>query len=260
MSDNLVSTSGFALRKNGSCLSTEVDCGTTISPFRACCPGGSFCPNEYNVECCPSATNCTASLLEKPRCANETWDLYDNSGYFCCLQGTTGFATDYNSDGCAVPGYSFTNDTLLSIISSGQGVYQQSPKRTIIPVVFPAGPIPTSYSTSDISSSTSTSATSSTFSAAKTSVTVTSSPASVSSRTNAGAIAGGVVGGLAGLAILLWLLMARRARHQSPNLDEASILKTDSHCHHHHHHHHHHQVAPLILELESQSAALELEG
>jgi hypothetical protein len=132
MSDNLVSTSGFALRKNGPCLSAEVDCGTTASPFRACCPGGSFCPQKYNIDCCPSAANCTTSLLEKPRCANETWDLYNNEGYFCCLQGTTGFSTaDHNSDGCAVPGDSFADITLLSIISSGQGVYQQSPKEQL---------------------------------------------------------------------------------------------------------------------------------
>jgi len=44
------SPSGFALRLNGSsCLRQEVDCGTTLPPYRVCCPEGSFCPAQYNV-------------------------------------------------------------------------------------------------------------------------------------------------------------------------------------------------------------------
>ncbi|KAJ9200668.1 hypothetical protein DTO021D3_2640 [Paecilomyces variotii] len=122
-SSSLVSTSGFALRINGSCADTEQDCGGTVGSFRACCPAGSFCPSQYNVNCCPSSANCTESLVAKPKCANETWDLYDNNGYFCCLQDTTGYSTPGNSDGCASPGYPFSEDeTLLSKISAGQNV------------------------------------------------------------------------------------------------------------------------------------------
>lgn len=126
MSDDssLVSTSGFALRKNGSCLDTEKDCGATVGSFRACCPAGSFCPSQYNVNCCPSSANCTESLVKTPKCANETWDLYDNNGYFCCLQDTTGYSTPEDSDGCASPGYPFAEDeTLLSKISAGKGMH-----------------------------------------------------------------------------------------------------------------------------------------
>lgn len=123
-SSSLVSTSGFALRINGSCADTEQDCGGTVGSFRACCPAGSFCPSQYNVNCCPSSANCTESLVAKPKCANETWDLYDNNGYFCCLQDTTGYSTPGNSDGCASPGYPFSEDeTLLSKISAGQSMY-----------------------------------------------------------------------------------------------------------------------------------------
>jgi hypothetical protein len=45
-----VSTSGFALRFNGSCQAKEVDCGTTVAPYHACCPASSVCPSQYNVD------------------------------------------------------------------------------------------------------------------------------------------------------------------------------------------------------------------
>ncbi|KAL4864754.1 WD40-repeat-containing domain protein [Aspergillus spectabilis] len=98
MSD--ASTFGWALRQNGSCLDTEEDCGVTVEPYRVCCPGGSYCPNALNVACCPSESNCTEALEARPHCANSTWDLYINGGYFCCEQGTTGYAKDGGSDGC----------------------------------------------------------------------------------------------------------------------------------------------------------------
>jgi hypothetical protein len=45
-----ISSSGFALRTNGSCQTNEVDCGATVAPYRACCPSVSFCPSQYNVD------------------------------------------------------------------------------------------------------------------------------------------------------------------------------------------------------------------
>lgn len=138
------SPSGFALRLNGStCLSQEIDCGTTVSPYRVCCPATSFCPKQYNVDvceppqndrhvlvqltnraqCCPSASNCTTSLIESPRCANETWDLYDNGGFFCCLNGHFGYAARVtNSNGCGSEGYVLQSGELrLPLIKAGQG-------------------------------------------------------------------------------------------------------------------------------------------
>ena len=44
-----VSTSGFALRINGTCPANDVDCGATVDPYRVCCPANSFCPSQYNV-------------------------------------------------------------------------------------------------------------------------------------------------------------------------------------------------------------------
>ena len=115
-------TTGFAVRKNGSCLRTESDCGETVGGFRGCCPGGTFCPHAYNIDCCPAGKNCTESLVQEPRCANATWDLYDNGGYFCCPHDTIGFALAGQFDGCAGTGYSFGDqDTRLKVISSGTG-------------------------------------------------------------------------------------------------------------------------------------------
>ncbi|KAK0704353.1 hypothetical protein B0H67DRAFT_348209 [Lasiosphaeris hirsuta] len=117
------SPSGFALRLNGSsCLGQEVDCGTTVAPYRVCCPAGSFCPSQYNINCCPSADNCTALLIENPRCANGTWDLYDNGGFFCCLKGLFGYAARVtDSNGCGSEGYILkSGEVRLPLIKAGQ--------------------------------------------------------------------------------------------------------------------------------------------
>ncbi|KAE8148175.1 hypothetical protein BDV25DRAFT_131442 [Aspergillus avenaceus] len=114
-------SNGFAVRKNGSCLRTEVDCGETVTPFRGCCPGGTACPIAYNIDCCPPGKNCTESIVAEPTCANSTWNLYQNEGfYYCCPYDTIGFAMMGVYDGCAGVGYSFSdNDRMLKIVSSG---------------------------------------------------------------------------------------------------------------------------------------------
>ncbi|KAI9375187.1 hypothetical protein BJX61DRAFT_495156 [Aspergillus egyptiacus] len=179
------STLGWSLRKNGSCLEDlEVDCGETVEPYRVCCPQGSFCPHAYNVACCPSSANCTDALQAKPACANSTWDLYYNGGYFCCEQGKAGYATDVDSNGCGTPGES---DTPLEIISSGT--------------------VPTSTPTSSPTTSSTTSV----------NPTTTQAEPQSSSGTDTGAIVGGVVGGVCGaaiIAILLWLLFRKRQQNR----------------------------------------------
>lgn len=112
---------GWALRKNGSCLASEIDCGETVAPYRVCCPNGSFCPQAKNVACCPSKEYCTDALNGQPHCANSTWDLYINGGYFCCEQGTIAYAKDGGSNGCGKPGYKLqVGETPLSLISAAQ--------------------------------------------------------------------------------------------------------------------------------------------
>ncbi|KAI4170834.1 MAG: hypothetical protein LQ348_007043 [Seirophora lacunosa] len=118
---SLPDPSGFAVRRNGTCLSNEIDCGRTAAPFRACCPARASCPEQYNIDCCPSPANCTSTLLQEPACANTTWTLYDNQGYFCCAPGTIGYnATETFSSGCAIPGSPPRGAELLAVVSAGE--------------------------------------------------------------------------------------------------------------------------------------------
>ncbi|GAQ07955.1 hypothetical protein ALT_5276 [Aspergillus lentulus] len=227
MSGVLDGPAGFALRKNGTCLDTEVDCGATLHPFRACCPAGSHCPSQYNVDCCPSAANCTQLLVETPKCANETWDLYNYYGYFCCENGTTAFGTSSNSDGCALPGYKFdSSETLLPVVSKGKASVATS----------------TSSVTSAATSSTS----------ATSPIQTSTQSSEAPSKTNTGAIAGGVVGGVAGVALiafLVWWLLSRRTKRQpvvpAPQVVPVTDYKNNSH---------------MVSELDGRSPAHELEG
>ncbi|PLN83893.1 hypothetical protein BDW42DRAFT_163717 [Aspergillus taichungensis] len=203
MTDSLIESAGFALRINGSCLPEQVDCGATTSPFRVCCPGGTQCPDAYNVACCPSEANCTSTLLESPRCADRSWDLYDNDGYFCCDKDTTGFARLGNSDGCAVPGYSFhEDDKLLSVVLSAKA------------------------STTEPSTSLMT-ATDSEVSATMTPIPTptldTESPEETNDR---GHVAGSIVGGIVGIGIisgLVWFLLARRSKSKEELAEDSDF-------------------------------------
>jgi hypothetical protein len=73
-------------------------------------------------QCCPTSANCTGILLQNPQCANQSWNLYDNRGYFCCEKGLIGYASTTDSDGCASPGYAFqSGEVALRIVSTGIG-------------------------------------------------------------------------------------------------------------------------------------------
>ncbi|KAF2500680.1 hypothetical protein BU16DRAFT_614402 [Lophium mytilinum] len=191
---------GFALRHNGSCPTGNINCGTTVSPFRGCCPSGYVCPHQYNLACCPSGQNCTATLLADAHCANDSWDMYDNGGFFCCQKDEVGYAnTTTDSNGCGQPGYNTTSGELeLRIVSTGQ--------------------VSSSSSASATSSTTISISTSSQLSQSSQVPIHTSTPtANTSEKSNTGAIAGGVVGGVVGLALLvavIWFSL-RRKRKQS---------------------------------------------
>ena len=120
-------TGGYALRRNGSCLSTETDCGGTTPPFHACCPGNMFCPGrQYNVVCCPSNAGCRDIMSDS--CADKKADLYSsntsdlaNEG-FCCERDSYAFAMKANSGvGCAAD-LQTSMDQLMAI-SSASGTY-----------------------------------------------------------------------------------------------------------------------------------------
>lgn len=100
---------GFAIRRENLCSSSagEVDCGPTWGDFRACCPSGAYCPSTrdpgyYNAECCDQPDrNCTQTILDEgPFCANTSWKMYDNYGYFCCDPKLDGFSNGIGV-GCA---------------------------------------------------------------------------------------------------------------------------------------------------------------
>ncbi|PLB45270.1 hypothetical protein P170DRAFT_513297 [Aspergillus steynii IBT 23096] len=101
------------------------------------------------------------------------------------------------SDGCGIPGYKLQSDeTAVSIIASATGIISSTSAPT---------------STSPAPSSTKTGS-------------------SHASHTNTGAIAGGVVGGVAGAAIIIalsWFLI-RRMRRQRPQADEAILVSGPS--------------------------------
>lgn len=70
----------------------------------------------------------------KPRCADPSWKLCDNNGYFCCPSQSSCFGTSQNSDGCADPDYQLSDGefALLTIsqaldFDAGQALPTGSP-------------------------------------------------------------------------------------------------------------------------------------
>ncbi|KAI0433656.1 hypothetical protein F5Y09DRAFT_298446 [Xylaria sp. FL1042] len=196
---------GWAIRRNGSCMLTkEVDCGETANSFRACCPSSSNCPSQYNVACCPPNMNCTSSLVETPSCANSSWIMYDNGGYFCCERGQVGYGLR-NTDGCA---------------TSGEAL--------------PDGAVPIA-AVDQTSSSTSTTASATTTTTVKPTTSYSSTPSSNTDETvPGGTIAGAVIGGLAGIAIIIGLFWFLRKKKSSATGGLEPLHYGNNGAHHYH--------------------------
>jgi hypothetical protein len=120
-------TPGFAIRRKTCPRGLEVDCGATgFDGFHACCPSSLTCPGtQYNVVCCPDgATDCSEDTLAKaavPSCANATWDMFDNGGFFCCEHGLPGYNKS-NTNGCATPNVALpAGVVLLKTVRVGVG-------------------------------------------------------------------------------------------------------------------------------------------
>jgi hypothetical protein len=118
---------GFAIRRNGSCLAGECPTNAWNGPetaFFRCCPSGSRCTDKHTGVCCPSESkDCSDQINNPPRCADETWDLYENAdgGFFCCEQDAVGFNRTNSGVGCAGPGHaSLSHTTTLPILSPGK--------------------------------------------------------------------------------------------------------------------------------------------
>lgn len=251
--------SGFALRRNGSCLATETECFVTVFPYHACCPFGSFCPQQHNAECCPTAANCTQTLLQDPQCANAEWDLFINRGYFfCCLRGLAGYGTPAGTDGCAEAGYKFQEgEQLLEIISTGKsdicsGFFRWFRKRLKLKaatsVITPLRGSTTSSLRNQSDSNISAIKSSPAFNAplvpktditvvetdrATTSETTSSSTSSASTAPKTGTIVGGSVGAVLAvvlLALAAWFLLVQRRRGRQTkdsSSEGAGIVEAD---------------------------------
>ncbi|KAI0908904.1 hypothetical protein F4823DRAFT_563361 [Ustulina deusta] len=181
---------GWAIRRNGSCLlAKEVDCGATVNPYRACCPTSSNCPSQYNAACCPPNVNCTSSLVETPSCANSSWVMYDNGGYFCCEKGQVGYNIS-NTDGCGISGNA-----------------------------LPGGAVPVAVVDQTFSSTSTSASASATTTTTATTEPTTSHPSfstpspNTSDTVPGGTIAGAVIGGLAGIATIIglfWFILRKK--------------------------------------------------
>lgn len=202
---------GFPLRRNNTCETNEVDCGETWDNWHACCPHGGYCPGkdaEYsNNICCPDSSNCTALIIDPPICANSKWDLYawnedpgPDEGWFCCEPKDQGFhVNDQNIVGCRTPGSAGDPDYVdLSALTKGEyGTCEEreTGQKMLIYLCLSAVTSTTSTATSA----------------------PTNESDSSSSHTNTGAIAGGMVGGVAGLAAagaIVFFLLRRRKQKQ----------------------------------------------
>jgi hypothetical protein len=110
----------------------EVDCGTTGNDgFHGCCPSSLVCdPKAPNRICCPPGDDsCTEKALAakpQPPCANGTWDLFDNGGYYCCEHGVQAYNRS-NTNWCGKPTRLVSGKVVtLSLLREGVGMYECS--------------------------------------------------------------------------------------------------------------------------------------
>ncbi|OBT63829.1 hypothetical protein VE03_06627 [Pseudogymnoascus sp. 23342-1-I1] len=232
--------SGYAAREQTTCRLGERDCGATVTPYHACCPENTGCVSLLlNARCCDpdlSETECSAALVKQAQCANPEHDLYDFDGNFCCEQGYKGYGnTKTQGDGCGTQDYVLKDkEKWLTIVVSGRAISSTASSKKTTVTRAPSATNPgntsktTSASTSTDASSTDTSSPTTTAPSGSATSTIGSSPttsapsagapsstAAAEKTSSAGAIAGGVVGGIAALAILaflIWFLRRRKAK------------------------------------------------
>ncbi|OQE23322.1 hypothetical protein PENFLA_c011G01095 [Penicillium flavigenum] len=206
---------GYSLRRNFTCADGENDCGPTWNTssvsFLRCCPGNTECPVGQKTPgiCCPTEEDCSDLLDEKERCADPTADLYftdQTGGYFCCSNDTIGlYTSERQYAGCVKA--EDVNDLGVKVTTM----------RKAVPYTLPASASSDTATATTLSSSTS-GAIIATSTSSNNGNTGTSQP-------NVGAIAGGVVGGIAGVVILIglaWCLFRRRKKQEYPQ-DNQSI-------------------------------------
>ncbi|ELR03149.1 hypothetical protein VC83_08460 [Pseudogymnoascus destructans] len=219
---------GYAARETIACRMGEQDCGPTVKPYHACCPRSTECGSpQLNIYCCEPDKDCKPQLTKLPQCANPEHDMYDFDGFFCCEQGRKGYGnTKSDGNGCGAPDYELQEfDKWLTIAVSGRAITTSSSKTsTGAPSATNPGNTSNTSSASNSSGHSSGHASghaSSTTGPSSSSPTApfagapSSTDGSAGKSSNAGPIAGGVVGGIAALALiafLVWFLRRRKAR------------------------------------------------
>ncbi|KAJ5383090.1 hypothetical protein N7517_001001 [Penicillium concentricum] len=183
---------GYPIRRNGTCVTGETILGPTWGPFQRCCPAYTTSPGGVLPICCPTQLDCSSKLRRKARCADHTAVLYfveETDGNFCCADGTRGFRkTANNNVGCVKPEYKYALKEVEFLPPVSQYLLPTSTSSN----TATATPTPTA-----------------------TAVSSTSGTDTNNAKNNTGAIAGGVVGGVGGVAILIalvWLLLRRRKK------------------------------------------------
>ncbi|KAL1854354.1 hypothetical protein VTK73DRAFT_8797 [Phialemonium thermophilum] len=174
-------------------------------------------------QCCPNRNNGSAVLLPSPRCADESWDMYDNGGFFCCAEGRLGYAaSDGVSDGCAAQESQLgAGDKYLPTVSQVRG---PCPAALCSRCFLSRGPKRWSHRGAQLTkgdvpiprtAEASTSSPSPTSSPPVTATETAPAARSPQSSSHAEPIAGGVVGGVVGVAaivVAVWFVWRRRRR------------------------------------------------
>lgn len=197
---------GSSLRVNATKCPTSapISCGSGLQP--RCCPSGTQCAGEglyLNNYCCSTddSTNasiaaCIDDIVAYPRCAVSTWTLFDingtiESGAWCCLKdnnGTYQAPTTGNGGG-------------VRCVDAPDSDDEDPPDDLQIWAVYVEQETCTSASASASSSTTATAT--DTASATTSSAAATSTAAAASgSKISGGAIAGIVIGCVAGIGLL----------------------------------------------------------
>lgn len=218
MSDVKDPPNGVAARRYKTCLTGEKNCGSTLNGFTRCCPGSTICHGKDGT-CCEKKGACKYQFRYPNQCANETWHVYENGfdgGHFCCDKGANGLNLTGGVGCLSDKEYYSINSSSSSTLFDGVNWLLSStiPGKAHIWFTWQcnqmltnlgAAPTPTTDTLTPVSATaTSTSGTD-------------PDGSSSSSGSNSGAIAGGVVGGVAGIAIfsaLLWYIIRRRSLQQ----------------------------------------------
>ncbi|KAK0742932.1 hypothetical protein B0T18DRAFT_172698 [Schizothecium vesticola] len=90
-----------------------------------CCPTGQTCQDDVlSIYCCPTEADCKAAVLNRPVCANSSWDMYSlaKNEYFCCPTGYFGVLPISGSSGlCELDVNGLSASRIASLVTTPTG-------------------------------------------------------------------------------------------------------------------------------------------